>query len=173
MRVVAAACLLPLLLGACAGSPIEPAAPGPAAAVPPDVVGTYRLQTINDQVPPILTAAWQGCREQIVSAGLALYPDRRYTLSGTARQDCAGSPPSENRGGGARGRYAVEGDIVRFDAESERLEGAAGPGWIENPPDRRLAIEDLGGGGIGMLAGDTLTIRLENGGIATFRKVQD
>jgi len=49
----------------------------------------------------------------------------------------------------------------------------AGPGWIENPPDRRLTIEDLGGGGIGMLAGDTLTIRLENGGIATFRKVQD
>lgn len=109
----------------------------------------------------------------MVGAGLALYPDRRYTLSGTARQDCTGSPPTENRGGGARGRYAVEGDIIRFDAESERLEGAAGVGWIENPPDRRLAIEDLGGGGIGMLAGDTLTIRLDNGGIATFRKAQD
>jgi hypothetical protein len=173
MRVVAAAYLLPLLLAACAGSPVEPAAPGPAAAIPAGVVGTYRLQTINDQIPPILTGAWQGCREQIVSAGLALYPDRRYTLSGTARQDCTGAPPIENRGGGTRGRYAVEGDIVRFDAESERLEGVAGPGWIENPPDRRLTIEDLGGGGIGMLAGDTLTIRLENGGIATFRKVQD
>lgn len=174
MRLAAAACLLPLLLGACAGDRMEPVAPVEDAspAVPTGVPGTYRLQNINGQALPALAGAWEDCRERIVSAGLVLYSDRRYVLSGTARQECAGAPPIENRGSGARGRYMVAGDIVRFEEGSERVEGVAGPGWVESPSGRRLSIEDLGRSGVGMLAGDTLTIRLEGGGIATFRKAE-
>lgn len=175
MRITAAACLLPLVLGACAGR-MEATAPAtvpagePRQPVPAAIAGSYRLQSINDQNLPVLTATWNDCREQLLSAGLVLYPDHRYVLSGTARQSCPGTPPVESRGGGAQGRYMVQGNIVRFGAEPTPVEGAAGPGWVENPPDRRFAIKDLGG--TGMMAEETLTIRLEDGRLATFRKTQ-
>lgn len=130
--------------------------------------GTYRLQSVNDQALPALVGSWDNCREHLVSAALTLRPDQRYLLTSTARQDCVGVASIESRGRGTQGQYTVQGDTIRLDTEPTKLAGATEPGWIDDYSGRRFSVEEIGG--VGMLDGDVLTLRLGGGGIATFRK---
>ncbi|WP_162913295.1 hypothetical protein [Rhodospirillaceae bacterium SYSU D60014] len=167
----AVALLIFLLAGGCTTPTMNGVAPADELSpVPASVAGTYRLQSVNDQALPALVGSWDDCREDLLSAALTLRPNRRYLMTATARQECAGAAPIESRGRGTQGRYTVQGDTIRLDDEPTMLAGAAGPGWVDDYSGRRFAVEEIEG--VGMLDGDTLTLRLEGGGIATFRRMQ-
>ncbi|HEX6977989.1 MAG TPA: hypothetical protein VF342_01700 [Alphaproteobacteria bacterium] len=129
------------------------AAEGPARAG--DVTGTYVLERIDGQPVPVTTAAWGNCREDVLGASLALYPDSRYVVSTIARQTCGGRSV-DMAGEIERGIYRVDGDRIRLDnVQPDRGTGVPA-GWVATVPQRTVDIGDLEG--MALLSGDVLTV---------------
>ncbi len=140
---------------------------------PGDVVGTYRLRSVNDQPLPTLIGTWEEerrtCREHVLSGAIQLKADRTYLVRTLTRTDCGDRQGAEREQEGERGTWKLTGNALYLNedamAEPDR------PHRRDARDDRELTggipVENLGG--TGQFADGLLSIGLENGkAVATF-----
>jgi hypothetical protein len=133
------------------------------AQIPTAAVGVYQLTEVDAAPLPALVDVEGDCREELVSASLTLHANGQWTLASIDRETCDGQM-DENRET-EDGWFTVEGSTITFLDEDGDLprDRTPTPGHVRG----KLDIEHLG---TGTLAGDVLTIRLEEGAIAVFRR---
>jgi hypothetical protein len=126
----------------------------------------YRLTEIGGvPLPVVHDLEDEGrCREELFSATLTLYDNGSWSLVSRDREVCSGDFVKDVDQDLDEGLFTVEGSTIRFLDRSGR------------PPHERVldiipgddtGIEDLD---VGTLAPGALTVRLENGVVAVFRK---
>lgn len=135
---------LGILIGACAGTQ------------DPEPEDVFHLVEVGGQPLPVSYPEEPGCREEILSATLALEADGEWEMAMSKREIC-GDAVSEDEDV-EEGTYTTDGQAYRFTSPPVDP-GAASPGEIE--------IENLAEG---TLQGDVLTARLENGTTVVFRR---
>ena len=121
------------------------------------VPGAWRLAEVGGKALPVVTEEGGGCREEVTAATLTLAADGRWTLAVTEREVCgqrAGEEQEEERG-----TYTVQGAAVTFARDDASAR--------DDDPPAELEIDEPVSA---TLEGGALSVRLENGAVAVFRR---
>ncbi|HEX6037651.1 hypothetical protein [Longimicrobium sp.] len=128
----------------------------------PGVPGTYTLAQVDGRALPTVVETDGACRDELVSATLVL-ADGTWTLEATERELCDGQAAREDRDT-EQGRYTLSGTAVTFtddDGDDDSADAA------DADDAASVDVDDLA---TGTLDGGTLTVRLEGGQTAVFRR---
>jgi hypothetical protein len=131
------------------------------AQSPAPIAGTYRLTKLDGGPLPALIEEAGGCREELISAWLVLHENGRWILTSMERDNCAQGNLDDDK---EMGRYMVSGSTVTFleedgDPQSDPTAGVRA--------HEKLDIEHLT---TATVSKDALTVRLDDGAVAVFRK---
>ena len=122
----------------------------PATAAAPE---SYQLVELAGKPLPALIDKERSCREEVTAGRLTLGKDGNWLLEGTTREVC-GERVAETETDTGDGRYAVEGQTVRFYDDDGRDDR-------DRDNESEIDLDDLD---TGTLASDgTLAVRLDDG----------
>lgn len=133
------------------------------AQTAPALAGVYRLVEIDAGPLPAFIEQEGNCREELISASLVLLAEGEWSLVSTDRESCGERVEEEEET--EEGTFTLQGSTITFLDEDGDLPRDRTP--APGQPRGDLDIEELA---TGTLAGDLLTVRLEDGVVAVFRK---
>jgi hypothetical protein len=135
----------------------------PGAVEAQTVEGTYRLTEIDSApLPTVVDVDDEGrCREELVSATLTLHTGGRWNLVSRDRKVCYGDLVEDVDEEFDEGHFLVDGSTITFLDEQGHLPR------VDYDLDRDIEIDDLGTGTLGR---NGLSVRLEDGPVAIFRR---
>ena len=128
-------------------------------------VGVYRLTAIDEHRMPVVVDIDDEarCREELFSAVLTLRANGTWNLVSRERKVCDGDLVKDVDEEFDGGTFTVDGSTVTFFDEDGQM-----------PRDRSLDLDrdeiELDDLGVGTLSRDALSVRLEVGVVAIFRK---
>jgi hypothetical protein len=127
-------------------------------------MGVYRLTEIDaGPLPVVVDIDDEGrCREELVAAVLTLRANGRWSLASRDRKVCFGDFVQDFDEDFDEGSFVVDGSTVIFFDDEGKL-----------PRDRTMDLDmdiDIDDLGVGTLSPNALSVRLEEGVVAIFRK---
>lgn len=140
--------------------------PGALPGAQQGVTGAWRLAEVGGRPLPVVVEEGGGCREELRAATLTLEPGGRWTLSAVEAEACDGRPAREERDE-ERGAYTLQGASVTFTAPSDAAPSTGAAKEAEDDDGNDLDVDDLVSGTV---AGGALTVRLDDGTTAVFRR---